>query len=808
MSTESARWWDWLAALLLLVCLSIAADRLVVTHWTYHLELAQSLTLLGILVGLALGQSRFSWRLAAGLALALGLFAIPWRFGLTLDRAIPWTERLLILANRLLESFGQLARRQAVLDPVLFLSLVATLSWTISVQAGYALTRHADPWRACLPSGAVMLIVHTYDGFVPSRIWYLAVYAFLTLLLLVRLTYLRNRVQWQEHRIPLPVISSNSIAILVISSALLVLAAWILPAAAHALPSVEDAWQRITQPWDGMRERLGHAFASLRDEDALANEYYGDRYPLGYEREFTNAVLFTVRTDSQSATRMRLYWRARVYDYYGGGQWNSLFNSVQHVTPTDFDVSFPTLEGRQIAAFEFAPTVPMVTLSIASQPLWVSRPARMDLTTNPDGTVDLGSLRATPYVRSDETYQARSSLGDFTVAQLRGAGTDYPLWIADRYLQLPPTITPRTRELAGRIAQDLETPYDAAAAITEYLRTQIPYTDTMPAPPIDQEPLDWFLFDLRQGFCNYYASAEVVMLRSLGIPARLAVGFAQGQQDSQGNTYLVRGRDAHAWPEVYFPDLGWVEFEPTASLPPIGRPLGGADESRAGAGGIGSPTGGAEGYPLAGLEDLMDLKRDSLDDQYIPDDVEPGLGGRTVALHSVLFLALGLLAIILAWRMGRQRGLPPLPVVLEEGLRRFDLGPPGPLRLWAVWATLPPMERAYLELNLALARLDAPPIPSDTPAERAASLTRLLPAAAIHIRRLAAEYQATVYSPRLGDVEAAQTASRTVRYLSWWAAFRSWWVALRRRFNRALRPLKRFSRRLEARSYQSYHGFH
>ena len=97
--------------------------------------------------------------------------------------------------------------------------------------------------------------------------------------------------------------------------------------------------------------------------------------------------------------------------------------------------------------------------------------------------------------------------------------------------------------------------------------------NTVEAPPAGQDPLDWFLFHSKKGFCNYYATAEVLLLRSAGIPARMVVGFAQGEFDPP-NHYVVRQRDSHAWPEVYFPGIGWVEFEPTSNQAPLELPLG------------------------------------------------------------------------------------------------------------------------------------------------------------------------------------------------------------------------------------------
>ena len=111
---------------------------------------------------------------------------------------------------------------------------------------------------------------------------------------------------------------------------------------------------------------------------------------------------------------------------------------------------------------------------------------------------------------------------------------------------------------------DLETPYDVAEAVTRYLRASIRYRETVPPVPPGQEPVDWFLFDLREGFCTYYATAEVVLLRSLGIPARLTIGYVTGERLGAG-TYQVRRRDSHAWPEVYFPQVVLLEIDPAGS---------------------------------------------------------------------------------------------------------------------------------------------------------------------------------------------------------------------------------------------------
>jgi hypothetical protein len=128
------------------------------------------------------------------------------------------------------------------------------------------------------------------------------------------------------------------------------------------------------------------------------------------------------------------------------------------------------------------------------------------------------------------------------------------------------------RQLAEVVTADTENPYDKTVALERYLRDTITYTLEPPPLPEGRDYVDFLLFETRQDYCNGYASALVVMARSLGIPARLAVGYSQGQYDSERRAFRVRKENAHSWPEVYFPTYGWLEFEPTRSQLPISRP--------------------------------------------------------------------------------------------------------------------------------------------------------------------------------------------------------------------------------------------
>lgn len=133
------------------------------------------------------------------------------------------------------------------------------------------------------------------------------------------------------------------------------------------------------------------------------------------------------------------------------------------------------------------------------------------------------------------------------------------------HLELPDTVTDRTRELAEELTRDHDNAYDKASAIEAYLRTY-EYDLTVSAPPGNVADIaDYFLFDLQRGYCDYYATAFVVLARLSGLPARFATGFAAGYWDVADMSHVVTEADAHSWAEVYFPEVGWIPFEPTAA---------------------------------------------------------------------------------------------------------------------------------------------------------------------------------------------------------------------------------------------------
>src|SRR5580692_5612726 len=163
--------------------------------------------------------------------------------------------------------------------------------------------------------------------------------------------------------------------------------------------------------------------------------------------------------------------------------------------------------------------------------------------------------------RAISRYEADSDIATAAPADLRAAGRDYPAKVTAGYLRLPPLVQ-RVPRLAAQITNAASNDFDKAAALENYLKTRFGYTLELPQTT-PKDPIANFLFERKQGHCEYFASSMAVMLRTLGIPSRVVTGFRSDEFNDLTGNYVVRAKDAHAWVEAYFPGYGWQTFDPT-----------------------------------------------------------------------------------------------------------------------------------------------------------------------------------------------------------------------------------------------------
>jgi transglutaminase-like putative cysteine protease len=166
-------------------------------------------------------------------------------------------------------------------------------------------------------------------------------------------------------------------------------------------------------------------------------------------------------------------------------------------------------------------------------------------------------------LRGRTSYMVRSDISIPNDQELRADSPALaPKDIKQLYTQLPRKLDPRIELFAHEITRNAPTPYDKVRAIENELKTRFGYTLNVTIKGSD--PLAEFLFDAREGHCEYFATAMVIMLRTLGIPARIVNGFQMGEYNDINRLYTVRESDAHSWVEVYFPhSSSWIEFDPT-----------------------------------------------------------------------------------------------------------------------------------------------------------------------------------------------------------------------------------------------------
>ena len=178
--------------------------------------------------------------------------------------------------------------------------------------------------------------------------------------------------------------------------------------------------------------------------------------------------------------------------------------------------------------------------------------------------LDIVNWKLARQIPANKQLMMVSSVSVSKPNELRTAGQKYHGFIQDHYLELPENMPKRIYDLTTKITSGKTNPYDKAVAIEEHLRNgDYQYSHKISTPPIGADGVDHFLFTTLTGYSDYFASAMTVMLRISGIPARLATGYSSGTYLPDENSSTIKDSDSHGWVQVYFPNYGWIDFEPT-----------------------------------------------------------------------------------------------------------------------------------------------------------------------------------------------------------------------------------------------------
>ncbi len=752
-SFDSPRWWDWSAIVLLFIVLQTVVSRLIATEWTPFLNLIRAITLIGCLIGVAMGYSRFQRGTVRWLTLFYMLIMLPLQWTWMIDQQASLEEQLASVSGRLFFSLGNFFMRRPIEDPFFFIAVMSVTFWVISSWAGFTFVRNQNYLGAVLPSAIGLLVIQNYDNAVSGRLWFIAFFAFIALLLLGRLNHLQNMKAWQTRRVFLsPDSQVDLTSSMAIAAGLIIIVSWTIPASVSSLNSAVERWNRMTKPWREFTQEMDNAFDALKSTGGgRPVDFFGSELALGTGFSLSDTVIFNVQVPEipDEDNPPRFYWQGRAYDFYQDGQWYTTKTTRREFFPSADTLAVSDTGGQPHFRFNFVTNnSPLSLLYAPAQPVWVSRTSSVMLTTT-EGGEDLSAWFASPRLEAGESYQVEAALNNPGVNELRTASINYPEWVIDKYLQLPENFSPRVHELALQITEGAENPYDQATLITQYLRRGIEYSDTVQKAPNNSDPLEWILFEYKKGYCVYYATAEVLMLRSLDIPARMAVGFAEGEFSTETNRYVVRKLDAHAWPEVYFPGIGWVEFEPTGNQPALSRPVP-EDENNS------NPP------PVQNLAELdnQPLPQESLDGQNNTPESEVG----APVNPSLYLIPLLIIFAALTIYFSRRYAIPArIPVFIRTTIERSGSQAPNWVIHWERWTDLSPIERSFESINFGLRLLENPAPIHATPIERAQVLSNLLPKTENQVKKLLDEHQTSLYTSREADAALARRAAFIIR---------------------------------------------
>ncbi len=665
---------------------------------------------------------------AVAITAAAGALAICWIYaGDHTAFGVPSGETLDHLARGVsdaLAAFPDVKAQTDALDG--FLIATSAAVWLGAIIADWAAFRVEAPLEATLPSATLFILAAVLgadvDRVLLTGLWIACVFAFV---LFRRAERLGIAATWVGERR-----SAGPRALVLLGAGLALSAVMVAALVGPRLPGAQSS-----------------AIVSLTD---IGKSGPGTRVtvsPLVDIRsrlvDQANVEVFTVRSS------VRDYWRLTSLDHFDGRIWSS--NGSYGKAEGSLDRGVPVDSERLTfeQAFQIN-ALSQIWLPAAYEPQAISSavPVRYD---EVSGTLIVDTDVATS---DDMTYRVVSALPEFDARQLATARTEIPRDIADVYLDLPDDFPDSVRALAQEVTAGASSAYAASRMLQDWFRSEFTY-DLDVGAGHDERAMERFLFDIKRGYCEQFAGSFAAMARSLGIPARVAVGFTQGTADPSDPTlYRVRGENAHAWPEVFLGQYGWVKFEPTPGRgAPFAESYTGVPEQQVaqGGGGGGVPTTAVSppSVPIPGAPSTTSPNSDgrNLDqlDQFAGGASGPGRPSpwpMRLAIAAAVLVGLAVLyvVVVLVVTIGRRR-------------RRHRAAVEARAQVALAWD----------ESLAALRRAGAAARPAETQRETATRLAARLPGLEEPLQSLAITVQDTTFGPRPPEPEVGLLALELAR---------------------------------------------
>ncbi len=490
--------------------------------------------------------------------------------GHTISQTEQWRQNAALFADRFGSWLKAAFSDGSSQETIVFAFGLGLLAWFLAAYAGWSSFRQHKPLLGLTVMG-VAITINGYFG--NTAVYWIGLFMAMTALITAVIHYanleqgwIRNGVDYSEQvKIDLT-LYAGVIAIFLLTLAMTLpgLQYRELAQLFRSQPLVQSAEETLGRVFAGVQQpQRAPSPGGVGGSGLMPRAYLLGNPPDLSERVMMTAVVNVVdksgnETLAPPALLRGNHWRALSYDVYTGRGWAL---SEERKEPIAANQPLP-----------LPPIIEQTTLSTSLNWVWDERVIRYTLGLpqqfDQEVTVSWRGLEDLSRVQGKEgtIYQVKTRLPKVSADVLRKTAVSaIPATTLARYTNLPVSVPQRVHDLAHEVAAGLDNPYDQARALEQFLR-QYPYSLDVELPPSNVDPVAFFLCDLQAGYCDYYASSMVVMARSLGLPARMAVGFLS-QPPNEAGEQTIRQINAHSWAEIYFAGYGWVEFEPTAPFP-------------------------------------------------------------------------------------------------------------------------------------------------------------------------------------------------------------------------------------------------
>ncbi len=323
--------------------------------------------------------------------------------------------------------------------------------------------------------------------------------------------------------------------------------------------------------------RIGVGFFQNNHRESLRTTGFTEQVDLGAIGPVKQDPSIVMRVELPDAVgdesrREPLYLRGVAYNQYNGKSWSNSLSHRRMLTELPqgtFTLRTPGIKPSAAPARGLRQEIllePLDTAVLFGAPLPVSVKGNF-LSVQSDL---MGSLHLPFPSHTRIQYTAYSLPVTVISTEARATAFLYPEFVVQQYLQVP-AVDARVIDLARRVTQPATSVSETVRLIHTHLLTNYRYNLDVPSLQ-SAHPLEDFLLTRKTGYCEHYATAMVMLLRTVGIPARLVTGFLATEWNEFGHYYTVRQRDAHAWVEVYFPQSGWITMDPTPPAPDATMP--------------------------------------------------------------------------------------------------------------------------------------------------------------------------------------------------------------------------------------------